>query len=103
MTQAPSKSTDPNDPRGLIAEAFRIDGIHEADCRSIFFDWALGMGADADLRPTIEALLARHADQPADHPMRQVLLEGLNRRAGVDASETGGRRRGGRRARVDEP
>lgn len=97
---------DALDPRGLISEAFRIEGIVEADCRSIFFDWALGLGAEQDPPAAIEALIARHADQPADHPMRLVLLEGLNRRAGVQAGATGpdapGRRRGGRRARISE-
>jgi hypothetical protein len=42
------------DPKGLIFEAFRIDGITDAECRSIFVDWALSVQAD-DPRPLIEA------------------------------------------------
>ena len=90
--------SDAADPRGLIREAFRIEGIGEADCRSIFFDWALGLGPEADMPALIEALLAHYAEAPADHPMRQVLLEGLNRRDGVDAAASSGRRTGRRRA-----
>lgn len=93
---------DATDPRGLIREAFRIEGITEPDCRSIFLDWALGHGAGADHRAMIETLLAQYADEPEDHPMRQVLLEGLNRRSGVDASSRGGRRTGRRRTRIED-
>lgn len=83
---------DPIDPKNLIREAYRIDGIGDGECRSILIDWALSIEA-ADPRPLIEALLARHADAPADHPMTAVLREGLQ----------GGqspRRRGGRAGRV---
>ena len=59
----------PHDPRGLIREAYRIEGIGEADCRSIFFDWALGLPADTDPAGAARDLLAHHADEPADHPM----------------------------------
>ena len=83
------------DPRGLISEAFAIDGITEPDCRSIFFDWALGLPDDVDQSAAIDALLAHYADVPADHPMRRVLLEGA-------AAPEPPRRRGGRRARVGE-
>jgi len=29
------------DPRGLIFESYRIDGITIEECRMIFLDWAL--------------------------------------------------------------
>jgi hypothetical protein len=85
---------DPADPKGLIREAFRIEGITAPECRSIFVDWALSIGED-DPRPLIATLLERHADVPADHPMREVLNEGLSAPA-----RTG--RRGGRKARVPD-
>ena len=85
---------DPLDPKGLMRESFRIDGITEAECRSIFVDWALSLDASAP-RHAIEALLVRHAGQPADHPMLGVLREGL-----ADAPRP--TRRGGRAARVAE-
>lgn len=85
------ETRDPADPKGLIREAFRIEGIAEPECRSIFVDWALSVDA-SDPRPLIETLLARHADAPEDHPMRAVLAEGL-------AAAPSARRRGGHRGR----
>jgi hypothetical protein len=41
----PRPAPDPLDPKGLIREAFRIDGITDAECRSIFVDWALSVQA----------------------------------------------------------
>lgn len=82
------------DPRGLIREAYRIEGITKADCRSIFLDWALGINDSHDPVTAIPPLLAHYADEPADHPMTEVLREGLDqasrprRRGGAD-----GRRR----------
>lgn len=74
----PSGAARPDmDPRGLITEAYKIEGVHEADCRSIFFDWALGLAPEVDARAAIEALLQAHADKPDDHPMTAVLREGL--------------------------
>ena len=35
------KKGDENDPKGLISEAYNIDGITAGECRSIFLDWAL--------------------------------------------------------------
>jgi len=83
---------DAIDPKNLIREAYRIEGIGDAECRSILIDWALSIDA-ADPRPLIEALLARHADAPEGHPMTVVLRDGLQRGAAP-------RRRGGRAGRV---
>ena len=86
--------SDPDDPKGLIREAYRIDGISEAECRSILIDWALSLPASADYADTALRLALR--DRPAGHPMT-----GLLRAAGAP-SQTGGGRRGGRAARVAE-
>jgi hypothetical protein len=91
----PRSEKDPADPKGLIREAFRIDGITEAECRSIFVDWALSV-ADDDPRSLIESLIEKHGDAPEDHPMREVLKEGL-------AAPPRARRRGGRAARISQP
>jgi hypothetical protein len=87
-----ARSPDPADPKGLIREAFRIEGISPEECRSIFVDWALSVEA-GDPRAALETLLARHADAAGDHPMLAVLREGLLRQASPV-------RRGGRAARV---
>lgn len=65
------------DPRGLIREAFRMDGISEAECRSVFLDWALGLPDGLDPAEAILGLLEDHAAAPPEHPMRRVLEEGL--------------------------
>lgn len=82
------------DPKGLIRESYRIDGITEGECRSIFLDWALSLPAGADTRGPIAHLLTRYGADAPDHPMTAVL------RAGLDAAATP-RRRGGSRARQD--
>jgi hypothetical protein len=85
---------DPNDPKGLVREAFRIEGITAGECRSIFMDWALSVPVE-DHAPLIKGLLERHAHDPDDHPMKVVLAEGL-------AAKPAGGRRGGRAARVKD-
>lgn len=84
---------DPLDPKGLIRESFRIDGISQPECRSIFLDWALSLDATLAPEAAIPELLARHAAEPADHPMTLTLKEGL-------AAPVRAARRGGRAARV---
>jgi hypothetical protein len=70
-----TEATDPLDPRGVIREAYRIDGIESASCRSIFLDWALGLPAGVDATDAALALLARHEAAAPDHPMTAVLRE----------------------------
>ncbi len=67
------------DPRNLIREAFRIEGITLADCRSVFLDWALGLKDHQEPRVAAAALLAHYSDEPGDHPMRVVLTEARDR------------------------
>lgn len=86
-------SQDPNDPSGLIAESFKIDGIFPEQCRSIFLDWALSIPADQDTKARIDALLAQYAPANPEHPMTLVLREGL-----LEPARSG--RRGGRSARL---
>ncbi|MEM9098876.1 MAG: hypothetical protein AAGC79_10170 [Pseudomonadota bacterium] len=68
------RDVHPLDPRDLIAEAYRIEGIGPEDCRSIFFDWALGLDAAENPVTAAQTLLAHH--QPdAEHPMTVLLRE----------------------------
>jgi hypothetical protein len=80
------------DPRNLIGEAYRIEGIGAADCRSIFLDWALGLPAGVAPAEAAAALLAHHAPPP-EHPMTALLTE-----AGAGEAAQG-RRRGGAKRR----
>ena len=88
----PDRPRDPADPKGLIFEAFRIDGITKPECRTIFLDWALSVEAP-DTAPLIKALLHRHRTDPDDHPMKSVLKEGLQ-------AQPRPRRRGGWQSRT---
>ena len=84
---------DARDPKGLIREAYRMQGITASECRTIFLDWALGVPAGVDAQAEVKGLLVQYADQPADHPMTQTLLAALR-----DAGPA--RRRGGRAGRL---
>ncbi len=65
------------DPKGLMREAYRIEGIDDSQCRSIFLDWALGVPVDEDSKARIQLVLDRYGDEFPDHPMTQVLQQGL--------------------------
>ena len=82
------------DPRALIVEAYKIEGIVEADCRSVFFDWALGASVDRDMVADTKALLAFYEADAPDHPMTKVLREGGS---AMPQGRRGGRK-GSRRA-----
>ncbi|GGD32479.1 hypothetical protein [Sinisalibacter lacisalsi] len=84
------------DPRGLIAEAYRIEGISAPECRAIFLDWALGR-PEGQETAEMETLLAYYGSAAPDHPMSAVLREGLE----GPASTAG--RRGGARGRRSTP
>lgn len=76
------------DPRGLIFEAYRIDGVTDAECRTIFLDWAMGANVE-DMSTALQTLLGEYQSANPDHPMTAVIKEGLSRNATP-------RRRGGR-------
>ena len=84
------KST-PDDPKGLIYEAYRIDGITKSECRTIFLDWALSLPASHDTHSAMRNLLEVYGADSA-HPMSEVMAEGLH-------SIATPRRRGGWRSR----
>ena len=77
------------DPKGLIRESYRIEGIGQAECRSIFVDWALSLPDGVDTAQALAALLAAYGAD--DHPMTSVLREGLIRPT-APAGRRGGHR-----------
>jgi len=80
------------DPRGLIFESFRIDGIGAEECRTIFLDWALGVPEGDDMAGHLSKLIEHYGGRNPDHPMTGILREGLGRVA--LPTRRGGRRRG---------
>lgn len=79
------------DPKGLISESYKIDGITVEECRSIFLDWALSLPVGIDSKAAIGVLLTQYTDDA--HPMTGVL------RAGLSAADQP-KRRGGARSRL---
>ena len=81
------------DPKGLVRESYRIEGITLGECRSIFVDWALSLPVDAPMKDAIRVLIAEYALAEPAHPMSTVLEDGL-------MTPDAPKRRGGRAARV---
>lgn len=90
------KKGDAHDPKGLIFEAYRIDGITKPECRTIFLDWALSLPDSAPTDVALIALIAQYGPDHAAHPMTEVLTEGRDGMAKP-------RRRGGWRSRNRAP
>ncbi|MEM6897829.1 MAG: hypothetical protein AAF576_10610 [Pseudomonadota bacterium] len=80
------------DPKGLIREAYRIDGITGGECRSIFLDWAIAVPESADTLAHVRKLLSVYGSDAPGHPMTETLTAALDTPA-----QTG--RRGGYRGR----
>lgn len=86
---------DEADPKGLVRESYRIEGITLGECRSILVDWALSLPVDAPMKEAIRTVMAEYALGAPDHPMSKVLEEGL-------LTPDAPKRRGGRAARMGE-
>ena len=84
--------SETNDPKGLIRESYRMEGIDASQCRSIFLDWAISVPMGQDPATWITALLDEYGTENPDHPMTKVLRDAL-----MPPAQTG--RRGGASAR----
>lgn len=84
------------DPKGLVRESYRIEGITVGECRSIFLDWALSLRPGTDTSEALRALIAHYAADAPGHPMNPVLEAGL-------AEPPRALRRGGRIGRAARP
>lgn len=69
-----ASAKDPLDPKRLIHESYRIEGITPAECRSILLDWALSVPGDP--RTALAGLVQRYGT--IDHPMTDLLRQGLS-------------------------
>lgn len=82
------------DRKGLIREAYKIEGITYGECRTIFLDWALNLPDGYDNREAMAFLMDSYKDTSDAHPMTAVLREGL-------ADTPNAKRRGGRKGRLE--
>lgn len=80
------------DPKGLIYEAYRIDGITEAECRTIFLDWAISVPPGLDLSECAKELFDEYGTGNACHPMTRIISDGTRKAEPP-------RRKGGRNVR----
>ena len=48
------------DPKGLVRESYRIEGITPGECRSIFMDWALSIPVGASVVDCVRTLIATY-------------------------------------------
>ena len=81
------------DPRGLLYEAYQINGITLADCKTIFLDWALGLDYNIDQLKAVTSALEEYEEDNPKHPMTKEL------RDGIVPEGTPRKRLGGRNAR----
>lgn len=81
------------DPKGLVRESYRIEGITPGECRSIFMDWALSIPVGRSIPDSVRVLIATYALPLPEHPMSTVLQDALTQ---PDTP----RRRGGRIGRL---
>ena len=66
------------DEKGLIFEAYNIESIDSSSCRIILFDWLISLDPDVDQRMAINELLKVYSSKFPNHPMTELLIEGLN-------------------------
>lgn len=86
------KGDPQRDPKGLIFESYRIDGISPGECRSIFLDWALSLPDGMETTSALTDLLAVYENSHPGHPMNLVMRDGLVKMAAP-------KRRGGWKSR----
>ena len=66
------------DEKGLIFEAYNIENIDLNSCRTIFFDWVVSLDPSINQREAINELLETYSRMFPNHPMTELLIEGLN-------------------------
>ena len=71
------------DEKGLIFEAYNIENIDLSSCRIIFFDWLISLEPSINQGWAINELLKAYSPRFPNHPMTQLLIEGLNENLGM--------------------
>ena len=71
------------DEKGLIFEAYNIENIDSSSCRVIFFDWLISLDQSINQGQAIIELLKAYSSRFPNHPMTELLIEGLNQNSGL--------------------
>ena len=71
------------DEKGLIFEAYNIENIDSSSCRVIFFEWLISLDQSINQGEAINALLKAYSSRFPNHPMTELLIEGLNLNLGI--------------------
>ena len=71
------------DKKGLIFEAYNIENIDSSSCRVIFFDWLISLDQSIDQGEAITELLKAYSSSFPNHPMTELLIEGLKKNLGI--------------------
>ncbi len=65
------------DPKGLIRESYRIEGITSPMCKTIFFDWAIQVAVGADPAEHIAFCISHYRADLPGHPPTSVFPAAL--------------------------
>ena len=71
------------DEKGLIFEAYNIENIDSSSCRVIFFDWLISLDQSINQGEAITELLKAYSSSFPNHPMTELLIEGLKKNLGI--------------------
>ena len=71
------------DEKGLIFEAYNIENIDSISCRVILFDWVISLDQSIDQGEAITELLKAYSSSFPNHPMTELLMEGLKKNWGI--------------------
>ena len=71
------------DEKGLIFEAYNIENIDSSSCRVIFFDWLISLDQNINQGKAITDLLEAYSSSFPNHPMTELLIEGLKKNMGI--------------------
>ena len=71
------------DEKGLIFEAYNIENIDSSSCRTIFFGWLVSLDPSINQAEAINVLLECYSPRFPNHPMTELLIEGLNQNLAI--------------------
>ena len=71
------------DEKGLIFEAYNIENIDSSSCRVIFLEWLISLDQSINHGEAISELFKAYSSRFPDHPMTELLMEGLEKNGRV--------------------